>query len=103
MIINGIYWRIIYVSADSKYLTRSDGSTTIGMTDGKTHTIYLYRGLEGYMLDKVLAHEMVHAFMFSYDIHIDIEDEEFMADWVSIYGRELIYMLDKFMQSAKRA
>ena len=73
------------------------------MTDGKTHTIFLYRGLQGYMLDKVLAHEMVHAFMFSYNIHIDIEEEEFMADWISVYGRELIYMLDRFMQTAKRA
>lgn len=103
MRINNIYWRIIFVNAGSKYLTRSDGSTTIGMTDGKTHIIYLYRGLKGYMLDKVLAHELVHAFMFSYNIHIDIEEEEFIADWVSVYGRELIYMLDKFMQNAKMA
>lgn len=55
------------------------------------------------MLDKVLAHELVHAFMFSYNIHIDIEEEEFIADWVSIYGRDLIYMLDRFMQNVKRA
>lgn len=100
MIINGIKWDIIEVGMSS-YLTRSDGSLTIGMTDGNSHTIYLYNKLNPYMKDKVLAHELVHAFMFSYDIHIDIEFEEYIADWVSRYGRDLIYLLDEFMQKIR--
>lgn len=97
--IAGDLWRLKFVPGDSRYLERPDGSTTIGMTDGNTRTIYLYQGLRGRMLDKVLAHELVHAFQFSYNIRMDIDQEEFMADWVSRYGRELIYLLDDLMQN----
>ena len=101
MVINGIDWLIMFVEAGSPYLTRSDGSVTLGMTDGRTKTIYLDDNLRGSMLDRVLAHELVHAFMFSYDIRIDIEFEEYIADWISLYGRELVYLLDELMQKMK--
>lgn len=101
MVINGIDWLIMFVEAGSPYLTRSDGSVTLGMTDGRTKTIYLDDNLRGSMLDKVLAHELVHAFMFSYDIRIDIEFEEYIADWISLYGRDLVYLLDNIMQRMK--
>lgn len=92
------------VPANSKKLTRSDGSRTIGMTDANTMTIYLYRGLSGALLDKVLAHELVHVFMFSYGLEIDIDLEEYMADFISIYGRDIIYLLDDLLyQNRKRA
>lgn len=102
MIINGITWSIKPVPISSPLLHRADGSATIGMTDGRTHCLYIAEGLRGGLLDKVLAHELTHAFMFSYNIHIDIETEEFIADWVSKYGRELIYILDDIMQAAKK-
>lgn len=101
MVINNIEWIIMFVQSGSLYLTRSDGSVTLGMTDGRTKTIYLDDNLRGSMLDRVLAHELVHAFMFSYDIHINIEFEEYIADWISIYGRELIYILDSLMQKMR--
>lgn len=103
MIINGQYWSIVYVGANSRHLIRSDGSKTIGMTDGRDNIIYLYKGLRGRLLDKVLAHELVHAFMFSYNILIDIDQEEYIADWVSIYGRDLIYLLDDIIAKTRKA
>lgn len=101
--INGTLWRIQYVDGRSSYLRRSDGSWTVGMTDGGTNTIYLYKGLHGAFLDKVLCHELVHVFMFSYGIEIDIEQEEFMADFFSTHGRAIIYLLDDIMQQQKMA
>lgn len=95
--VNGIEWDIRFVNAGSKYLKRSDGTYTIGMTDGYTHTIYLARNLKGRMLDKVLSHELTHVILFSYGIEIDEELEERLAQWVSIYGRELVYLLDDLM------
>lgn len=100
--INGIYWEVVFVDSGSQYLTRSDGSITIGMTDGNTHTVYLNRHLRGRLLDKVLAHELTHVFCFSYDVYMDISQEEFMADWISNYGRDLIYILDDLMRQLKR-
>jgi len=103
MTINGQRWRIYNVSPTSMRLVRPDGTRTIGMTDGSSRTIYLANSLRGRMRDKVMAHELVHAFNFSYGIYMDIDQEEFMADWVSRYGRELIYILDNIMSQVKRA
>jgi hypothetical protein len=38
----------------------------------------------------------------SYDISIPIAQEEFLADWISRYGEDLIYLLDDLMQSISR-
>lgn len=84
-------------------MRRSDGSLTIGMTNGLTHTVYIDDTLRGYMLDKVIGHELVHCFMFSYDININIDLEEFIADWVATYGRDLIYLLDNIIRELKGA
>ena len=55
MVINNIDWLIMFVQSGSPFLTRSDGSVTLGMTDGRTKTIYLDDNLRGLMLDRVLA------------------------------------------------
>lgn len=96
-IVNNIVWNIKFVSPSSIYLTRNNGTQTIGMTDGFNHTIYLANNLRGQMLDKVLSHELTHCILFSYGIEIDEVLEEKLAQWVSIYGRELVYLLDDLM------
>ena len=100
--INGIEWNIAWVNAYSSDLRRSDGSYTVGMTDWHRKSVYLAKGLKGAFLRKVMAHELVHCFCFSYDVHIPIQQEEFMADWVSLYGEDLIYLLDDLMQTIKK-
>ena len=95
--VNGIVWRIQFVNSNSFYLMREDGTQTIGMTNVITHTIYLSNRLHGTMLDKVLTHELVHCIFFSYDIIVDNDLEEKIAQWVSVYGREVVYLLDDLM------
>lgn len=99
--INDDIWVIEYVPPGDKRLRRSNGTYTIGMTDGSTHTVYVCNTLRGALHEKVIAHELVHCFMFSYGINIDIETEEFIADWVATYGKELIYLLDEIMYKIK--
>lgn len=96
--INGIDWEIIYVNPFSDDLRRSDGSLTVGVTDMPKRAVFLSNRLRGAFLRKVLAHELVHCFMFSYSIHIPIEEEEYIADWVATYGTDLIYLLDDLMR-----
>lgn len=98
-IINGIKWNIAFVSSNSDYLMRSDGSITVGMTDWYNKTVYLANGLRGAFLRKVLAHELCHCICFSYDITMPIEQEEYLANWVSMYGTEVIYLLDDLMHN----
>lgn len=102
-IINGIEWEIVFTSAYSDSLMRSDGSITVGMTDWNTKCVYLSKSLKGAFLRRVLAHELCHCFCFSYNISMQIEEEEFMADWISLYGTELVYLLDDLMQTMKKA
>lgn len=98
-IINGEFWQIIFVEKYDKNLMRSDGSFTLGMTDGNTRKIYIFCDLKGDKLEKVLAHEICHAFCFSYNVFLPIEQEEFLCEFVSKYGREIFGVLDIFLQN----
>ncbi len=96
---NGTVWNLVFVPPSSTTLMRSDGSITIGMTDNTTKTVYLSDRLHGYMLDKVLCHEMTHVYSFENNCTIDIETEEIIADFISLYGRNIIYKADSVLNS----
>lgn len=96
---NGKTWNLAFVEPYSHMLMRSDGSKTVGVTDNNTKTVYLSNLLRGKFLDKVLCHELVHVASFSYNCSIDIETEEIIADFMSLYGREVIYLADDLMKS----
>lgn len=95
--INGIVWKIEYVNPNHPALFRSDGSQTVGMTDWNTRTIYLASNLQGAFLERVLCHELCHCFCFSHNIKMDIQQEEFLANWISLYGRDVIELLDELL------
>ena len=101
--VNNQEWNLVFVNPSNSNLKRSNGTVTIGMTDNNTKTVYINNRLNNYMTDKVLAHELCHVFCFSYDIYMPIEQEEYLADWISRYGRELVYLLDDLMQTLKKA
>ncbi len=46
---------------------------------------------------RVVAHELCHCFCFSFDVHMPLEQEEYLADWISLYGADLVYLLDDLM------
>lgn len=100
--VNGIVWELKFVKPNSRELIRDNGTRTIGMTNGLTHTIYIANNLQGRMLDKVLSHELTHCLLFSYGIEIDQALEEKLANWISIYGRELVYLLDDLLSILHR-
>lgn len=101
--INGIDWKLRLVKPNSGYLHRSDGSITLGMTDGNTNTVYINNKLDDYMFNKVLTHELVHCICFSYDIYIDIQTEELIADFVATYGFEIIELVEQIITNVKYA
>lgn len=101
--INGVEWHVVFVPSGDANLARSDGSITVGVTDWNDKCVYLSRSLKGAFLRRVMAHELCHCFCFSYEIKMNIEEEERMADWISIYGEDLVYMLDSIMHSISSA
>jgi hypothetical protein len=95
--INNKTWEIVKISRQNSMLMRSDGSRTVGMTDRNTQTIYIADDLRGGFLDKVLCHELCHAFCLSYNIYMDIETEEIVADFLATYGREVFKIADRLL------
>lgn len=98
-VINGIEWEIKFVHSASGKLMRSDGSTSLAVTDWNDRIIYVSDKPKNGYLRKILAHELGHCFCFSYNIHMPIEQEEYLADWISLYGTDLIYLLDDLMSN----
>lgn len=93
--INGEEWRIRFVSPHSNALLRSDGSSSVAVTDDTLHTIFVSDAISGQFLRKVMTHEVCHAFSFSYGLDIPIEIEEQIADFLASYGRDIIRTADE--------
>ena len=85
-LINGIYWKLAFVSPDYPLLQRESGDYSIGACDNLTRTIYINETLRDKLLKKVLCHEITHAAMFSYNVSLTPEQEELIADLISTYG-----------------
>ena len=90
--INGEAWRILLVSPFHPALQRSDGSYALGMCYDNNKTIYMNIELLDAPLQfkKVLCHEITHSAMFSYNVDLDYEQEELLADLLATYGEEII-------------
>lgn len=95
--VNGNLWRIIYCNPSSKNLMRSDNTYTLGVCDNGKKCIFLSDRLGGKLLDKVLCHEITHIYCFEFNYEIDVRTEEIVADFMSLFGRDIIYLADEIM------
>ena len=100
--VNNQVWQVLFVNPSNNNLKRSDNSITLGMTDNNTKTIYINNKLNDYMTDKVLCHELCHVFAFEYNYFMDIQTEEIVADFMSLYGRDIVYLLDDLVKVLRR-
>lgn len=95
--INGRDWDIVFVPPKSEHLRRSDGSFTVGVTDGNYDTVFISDEVNGSFLRKIVCHELCHCFCMSFNIYMSIDEEERLADWIATYGTDLISLLDSLM------
>ena len=95
--INGMDWNLSRVCSHSPMLMRSDGTYTFGMTDRNTRDIYISNMIHGNFYDRVLCHELCHAFCLSYNLTMDIQTEEIVADFLATYGREVFALADELI------
>ena len=70
--VNGTMWHIQFKKPTSSELRRSDGTISLGVTDNTTKTVTIADNVSDYMADKILCHELVHVYSFSYGCDIDI-------------------------------
>lgn len=99
--INGEEWTVMLVSPSHPKLIRSDGSTTIGSCDDIDKTIYINDTLDDFLFRKVLCHEITHAAMFSYNVELNLEQEELLADLIATYGQEIIHITNLLFRRIK--
>lgn len=99
--INGEYWRVLLVSPHHPQLMRGDGSYTIGVCDDIYKTIYICEDLNSKLMKKVLCHELTHAAMFSYNVEMNLAQEEMFADLVATYGQEIVCTTNLFFKRIK--
>lgn len=100
--VNGHEWLIQFVKPSDKNLQRSDGTWTFGTTDGSTKIVSVMRGISDYMTDKVILHELSHVHALEYDYTIPLWVEEIVCDFLSLYGRSVVYMADDIMNKIFR-
>lgn len=101
-IINHDIWVIKFIQPHDEIFRMNNGEFTIGVCDDNTKTIYLSSLLKGEKLKQVLCHEIVHAAMFSYNVELDYEQEELLANLIAIYGKEIIQITDNIFKRLSR-
>ena len=100
-VINGIGWRVQIVPPTYPALLMNYDMFTLGCCDNATKTIFIADGLDEAKFKKVLAHEITHAAMFSYDVILTVDQEELLADIFSTYGDEIVYVTNKVFNKIK--
>lgn len=100
-LINGQIWHLHIVPPTYPLLLTSSGIFTLGCCDSNTMTIYIADGLSDSKFKKVLCHELTHAAMFSYEVSLTLDQEELLADIISTYGNEIVYITNKVFRKIK--
>ena len=93
--INGEWLKVVLISTIHPKLFRNNGSLAIGSCDDESKTIYINENLSSMRMKKVLCHEITHAAMFSYNVELNVQQEELLADLIATYGQEIIDITNK--------
>ena len=93
-VINGERWDIVLVQPYDIELLMPNNNYALGACNDFNKTIYLSNELYGEMFEQVLCHELVHASMFAYNILLDYDEEELIAEIISVFGEEIIDITD---------
>lgn len=101
-IINGIKWDIYFVPPHSEYLTTSLNTYALGVTDWNKKCVFIANNQYGDKLEHIICHELCHAVCFSYEIHMSIELEEWLCNFMADHGKEIIYILDEILHLQRR-
>ena len=100
--INHEVWIVKFMQPYDEIFRMDNGEFTIGVCDDNTKTIYISNLLRGEKLKQVLCHEIVHAAMFSYNVELEYEQEELLANLIAIYGKEIIQITDNIFKRLSR-
>lgn len=101
----GNEWALVYCRPNDIKLRRPDGVYTLGVADNNCKTVFISDSLSPHMFQKVLIHEICHCYVFETGYEVEPEVEEIIADFVSIFGINVIetatYIMDNYIDKIK--
>ena len=100
--INNEWWQVVLVAPNDIALLMPNGEYALGMCTDATKTIYISHILHGAEFEKVLCHELVHAAMFAYDVILDDNEEELIAEIIATFGEEIIDITNVMFEKIRR-
>ena len=100
--INGERWWVVLVAPADVALLMPNGNFALGACNDSTKTIYISNELHGEAFEQVLCHELVHASMFAYDVMLEHDEEELIAEIIATFGEEIIDITDIMFERIRR-
>lgn len=98
--INGMKWNIEFLNKDDDRLYYED-DYCLGITLFNELKIFLSNDMPCDLCKQTVIHELTHAFLFSYGIHLNTDDEESVCDFVCAYLTKIQRSTRKIMKSYK--
>ena len=100
--INGESWCVVLVAPADVALLMPNGQFALGACNDSTKSIYISNELHGEAFEQVLCHELVHASMFAYDVMLEHDEEELIAEIIATFGEEIIDITDIMFERIRR-
>lgn len=97
--VNGNAWELRFVNPTNINLKRSNNSYALGVTDNNVKTVYIANNLHLALRRKVLLHELTHVHAMEYNYYMPIEVEEVVADFMSLYGTDIVFLADDILKN----
>lgn len=104
---NGVLWRVKFVSPGSRILVDPFGESRLATTDPISQTVYLSRSLDRQTQEVVFLHELGHCALLSYGLLSELreavrpelwsEAEEWVCNFIADYGQEIFQVADDIM------
>ena len=95
----GYSWQTIAPASLMEYLIK-DNMVCIAQLYKQLRTIYIDEGLlnDEVELRETIIHELVHAFIMTYAIdHKEFRDEEFICEFIAVYGDDILKTANELM------
>lgn len=100
--INSELWQVVLVHPRDPLLLMPNGEFALGVCDDDAKTIAISDELHGEEFERALSHELVHAAMFSYNVELGYNEEELLAEIISIFGEEIVDLTNVIFERIKR-
>lgn len=100
--INNLEWNVFFVPRDHNKL-EADGVQCLGKAYFDDLHIYLDKSVSEELMRQTVIHELVHAFLFSYGVHVECNDdydtEEAVCDFCGAYFDKIKKAANKIIKA----